>query len=213
MSEFAGAAQETVAQPPKPTRRHRQSVVPASDLSGSSREDLAALLEGLNAWQFNERLGRLEQSLQQLEVINGTTLSLLQKIVSSIAPEGTLLPKEHSPTAPDDPAKAKSSKKPPVIQEAVPLSVPEVEVEALEQSATAGEDGCQAVEPASSAPEAELAANVPPAAAPPALPRTKRSKQRFRRKVVPATPHVGDLGDTEQASGAPENTLPLREPE
>jgi general secretion pathway protein A len=52
----------------------------------SSRDDLNRLLGGLNAWQLNERLGRLEQSLQQLEMINGKTLSLLQRLVPSIVP-------------------------------------------------------------------------------------------------------------------------------
>ena len=56
------------------------------DIAVSSRDDLNQLLAGLNAWQFNERLARLEQSLQQLEMINGTTLALLQKLVPSIAP-------------------------------------------------------------------------------------------------------------------------------
>ena len=183
------------------------------DLGGSPREDLSALLEGLNAWQFNERLGRLEQSLQRLEVINGTTLSLLQRIVSSIAPDGGLLPKEPSSTDPDDSAKAKSPKKPAVAQKALPFTAPEGEVQALGQSATAGEDGCQATRPLSALPEAELAATVPSATAPPAVPRTKRSKQRFRRKIVPTTTQIGELRGPEQASGAPENTLLPGEPE
>ena len=212
-SKVASAERNVAAQPPKPTRRRRRSVAPSLDLGVSSREDMAALLEGLNAWQFNERLGRLEQSLQQLEVINGTTLSLLQRIVSSIAPGGTLLPKEPPSMAPDDPAKAKSPKKPPLAQKAVPLSAPEGEVQALEQSVTASEDGIGAVEPASTAPEAELSANVPSAVAPPDLPSTKRSKQRFRRRIFPTATHVGDLRATEQASGIPENTLPMRKPE
>jgi len=69
------------------------------------------LLAGLNAWQFNERLGRLEQSLQQLELINGTTLSLLQKIVSSIVPDSESSPKEPPSIVPDNevPAKEASS--------------------------------------------------------------------------------------------------------
>ena len=56
------------------------------DIAVSSRDDLNQLLAGLNAWQFNERLARLEQSLQQLEFINGTALSLLQKLVPTIMP-------------------------------------------------------------------------------------------------------------------------------
>ncbi len=212
-SKIASSEQDTSALRQEPARRRRQSVAPILDVGDSSREDLAALLEGLNAWQFNERLGRLEQSLQQLEVINGTTLSLLQRIVSSIAPEGALLPKEPPSMGPDDPAKAKSPKKPSVAQKGVSFSEPEGDVQAPEQSATVGGDGSRAVEPASVTPESELSGNVPPAAAPPALPRTKRSKQRFRRKIVPTTTHVGDLRDTEQASGTPENTLPLREAE
>jgi len=67
-------------------RRRRESNGQAMDIAVSSRDDLNQLLAGLNAWQFNERLARLEQSLQQLEMINGTTLALLQKLVPSIAP-------------------------------------------------------------------------------------------------------------------------------
>ena len=73
--------------PRNATKRRRRLAPPAKEFELSSREDLNHLLAGLNAWQFNERLGRLEQSLQQLEMINGTTLSLLQKIASSIAPD------------------------------------------------------------------------------------------------------------------------------
>ena len=71
----------------KPVRRRRREPAgSAMDIAVSSREDLNHLLAGLNAWQFNERLGRLEQSLQKLEMINGTTLALLQKFVPSITP-------------------------------------------------------------------------------------------------------------------------------
>lgn len=213
-STTASGERDIAAQPPKPTRRRRQSAAPALDLGGSPREDLTALLEGLNAWQFNERLGRLEHSLQQLEVINGTTLSLLQRIVSAVAPEDGLLPKEHSSTAPDDPAKAKSPKKPAVAQKALPFTAPEGEVQAFGQSATANEDGCQATQPLSAIPEAELAPTFLSATAPPAVSRTKRSKQRFRRKIVPTTTQIGERRGPEQASGgAPENTLLPREPE
>ncbi|MBX9755821.1 MAG: XrtA-associated ATPase [Pseudomonadaceae bacterium] len=45
--------------------------------------DPAALLASLNVQQFGERLGRLERSLLQLEKINGTTLTLLQELVSN----------------------------------------------------------------------------------------------------------------------------------
>ena len=196
-------------QQPKSTKGHRQTVTPAFDIGCASREDFAGVIEGLNAWQFNERLGRLEQSLRQLEVINGTTLSLLQRIVSSIAPEGALLHKEPPSMAADDPAEATSS----VAQETVPPSDPEGEVHAFEQSATASEDGNRTVEPVSAAPEAELAGYVPSVVTPPALPRTKRSKQRFRRKVVPTTTQVGDFQDTERSANAPEDTAPPREPE
>ncbi len=48
------------------------------DLSGSP----SAVLAGLNAHQFGERLARLERSLLQLEKINSTTLSLLQQLVA-----------------------------------------------------------------------------------------------------------------------------------
>jgi putative secretion ATPase (PEP-CTERM system associated) len=67
-------------------RRRREPVGSAIGFSVSSNDDLNHLLSGLNAWQFNERLARLEQSLQQLEMINSTTLSLLQKLLPSIAP-------------------------------------------------------------------------------------------------------------------------------
>lgn len=70
------------ALPPRVVRRRqRESDRTAMDIAVSSREDLNQLLAGLNAWQFNERLARLEQSLQQLEVINSTTLSLLQQLL------------------------------------------------------------------------------------------------------------------------------------
>ena len=45
--------------------------------------DPAAVLAGLNAQQFGDRLARLERSLLQLEKINSTTLSLLQQLVAS----------------------------------------------------------------------------------------------------------------------------------
>ncbi len=67
-------------------RKQRERNGNAMDIAVSSRDDLDQLLAGLNAWQFNERLARLEQSLQQLEMINSTTLSLLQKLLPSIAP-------------------------------------------------------------------------------------------------------------------------------
>ncbi len=67
-------------------RRRRESNGQGMDIAVSSRDDLNQLLAGLNAWQFNERLARLEQSLQQLEFINGTTLSLLPKLVPTIMP-------------------------------------------------------------------------------------------------------------------------------
>ena len=212
-STTASGERDIAAQPPKPTRRRRQSAAPALDLGGSPREDLAALLEGLSAWQFNERLGRLEHSLQQLEVINGTTLSLLRRIVSSIAPDGGILPKEPSSIAPDDPAKAKSAKKPPVAEKAIPSSAPGVEVQAPEQPATSREDGCQAVEPSAAAPEAEVQAVELSSPGRPALPRTKRSKQRFRRKIVPTVTQIGEFRGTEHSSGATEDKLPSGEAE
>ncbi|PKO35748.1 MAG: ATPase [Betaproteobacteria bacterium HGW-Betaproteobacteria-7] len=48
------------------------------DFSGNP----SAVLAGLNAQQFGERLARLERSLLQLEKINSTTLSLLQQLVA-----------------------------------------------------------------------------------------------------------------------------------
>ena len=171
-SKIASSERDTSASPQEPVTRRHQPATHGIDLGGSSREDVTALIEGLNAWQFNERLGRLEQSLQQLELINGTTLSLLQRIVSSIPREGGLPPGEHS------------------------------------QSANAGEDGGQPAQPISSVPEAELAATARPA-----MPGTKRSKQRFRRKIVPTITHVGDFRDTERSASTPEDTPPPKEPE
>jgi putative secretion ATPase (PEP-CTERM system associated) len=196
----ASNERDMAAQLPKTTERYRQSMTSPLDLGGNSRAEFSALLEGLNAWQFNERLARLEQSLRQLEVINGTTLSLLQRIVSSMAP--------------DDAAKAKSPEPSSVAQEAAPFSSdPEGEVHDFKQTATASEDGHRAVEPLTAAPEAELAGNVPSVVTPAALARTKRSKQRFRRKIVPTTTQVGDFHDTERSANAPEDTAPPREPE
>jgi hypothetical protein len=97
-------------QPPKVGRKQRQPVTTDKELDVSSREDLNYLLAGLTAWQFNERLGRLEQSLQQLELINGTTLSLLQKIVLSIVPDKEGTPKESSTIVPETKTKTKRSK-------------------------------------------------------------------------------------------------------
>ena len=86
-SNLANIPSDGDVQPPNTSKRRRRSAAPVKEFEVSSREDLNHLLAGLNAWQFNERLGRLEQSLQQLELINGTTLSLLQKIVSSLVPD------------------------------------------------------------------------------------------------------------------------------
>lgn len=57
--------------------------LPRFNTDGEPFEDPVALLAGLNVAQFGERLLRLEQSLLQLEKINGTTLSLLQQLVSN----------------------------------------------------------------------------------------------------------------------------------
>jgi len=65
-------------------RKQRERNGNIQDISVSSRDDLDQLLAGLNAWQFNERLARLELSLQQLEVINSTTLTLLQKLLPTL---------------------------------------------------------------------------------------------------------------------------------
>jgi general secretion pathway protein A len=73
--------------PAKQVRRESPDSTPDVDIS--SRDELNRLLGGLNAWQLNERLGRLEQGLQQLEMINGKTLSLLQRLVPSIVPSDT----------------------------------------------------------------------------------------------------------------------------
>ena len=81
LSEAEASAQRKPAK-----RRRREPTGSGIDIAVSSNDDLNHLLAGLNAWQFNERLARLEQSLQQLEMINSTTLSLLQKLLPSIAP-------------------------------------------------------------------------------------------------------------------------------
>jgi general secretion pathway protein A len=94
-SDLTNTPPDAGLQPRKVDGKQRQAAAAGKELDASSREDMNHLLAGLNAWQFNERLGRLEQSLQQLELINGTTLSLLQKIVSSIVPDN-----EPSPTKP-----------------------------------------------------------------------------------------------------------------
>jgi general secretion pathway protein A len=57
--------------------------LPHFNTDGEAFEDPVALLAGLNVEQFSERLARLERSLMQLEKINGTTLGLLQKLVSN----------------------------------------------------------------------------------------------------------------------------------
>ena len=110
-SDLANTPPDAGVQPRKVGRKQRQAATAGKELDVSSREDLNHLLAGLNAWQFNERLGRLEQSLQQLELINGTTLSLLQKIVSSIVPDNESSPKEPPSIVPDNevPAKEASS--------------------------------------------------------------------------------------------------------
>jgi general secretion pathway protein A len=108
-SDLANISQDAGVQPRKVGRRQRQAVTTDKELDVSSREDLNHLLAGLNAWQFNERLGRLEQSLQQLELINGTTLSLLQKIVLSIVPDHETSPKEPPSIVQDDETTAKES--------------------------------------------------------------------------------------------------------
>ncbi len=100
-SQASDADQARAFQPQASTQNTRRGGTPATELAFSSREDLDHLLAGLNAWQFNERLGRLEQGLQQLEVINATTLSLLQKIVSSIVPERKSEPAESMPRTPE----------------------------------------------------------------------------------------------------------------
>jgi general secretion pathway protein A len=109
-SNPANAPLGGVVQPRNVSRKRRQPAARAKKLNNSSGEDLNHLLAGLNAWQFNERLGRLEQSLQQLELINGTTLSILQKIVSSIVPKNETSPGESSSTAIQATTMAKGSK-------------------------------------------------------------------------------------------------------
>ena len=109
-SNPANVPSDVEVQPRNVGRKRRQATTRAKKLNGSSREELDHLLAGLNAWQFNERLGRLEQSLQQLEIINGTTLSLLQKIVSSIVPDNETPPEGSSSIAPKAMTKAKESK-------------------------------------------------------------------------------------------------------
>ena len=109
-SNLANIPSDADVQPPNTSKRRRRSAAPAKEFEVSSREDLNHLLAGLNAWQFNERLGRLEQSLQQLELINGTTLSLLQKIVSSIVPDNEAPAEDSSSIDGEIRTKAKQSK-------------------------------------------------------------------------------------------------------
>jgi putative secretion ATPase (PEP-CTERM system associated) len=66
-------------------RKQRERNGDGHEISVSSLDDLDQLLAGLNAWQFNERLARLELSLQQLEMINSTTLTLLQKLLPALS--------------------------------------------------------------------------------------------------------------------------------
>jgi putative secretion ATPase (PEP-CTERM system associated) len=66
-------------------RKQRERNGNGHEISVSSPDDLDQLLAGLNAWQFNERLARLELSLQQLEMINSTTLTLLQKLLPALS--------------------------------------------------------------------------------------------------------------------------------
>lgn len=87
---------ETDSLPRKLARKRRRNASGATlGIDISSRDDLDQLLAGLNAWQFNERLARLEHGLQQLEMINSTTLSLLQRLIPSLAPpDSEAQPKE-----------------------------------------------------------------------------------------------------------------------
>jgi len=66
-------------------RKQRERNNNGHEISVSSLDDMDQLLAGLNAWQFNERLARLELSLQQLEMINSTTLTLLQKLLPALS--------------------------------------------------------------------------------------------------------------------------------
>lgn len=80
------------AQAPTPERRtsrRRKRQPPASSLGIqlSSPEDLKHLVAGLNAWQFNERMARLEQSLNQLQIINSTSLTLLERLLAALPDE------------------------------------------------------------------------------------------------------------------------------
>jgi general secretion pathway protein A len=108
-SDSTNTPPDTGVQLQKVGRKQRQAVTTDKELNVSSREDLNHLLAGLNAWQFNERLGRLEQSLQQLELINGTTLSLLQKIVLSIVPDNEGVPEESSSIVSDNETSSEKS--------------------------------------------------------------------------------------------------------
>jgi len=58
--------------------------LPSLNTDGMASHDFVNLLSGISAGQFNERLARLERSLLRLERINGTTLTLLQRFISSL---------------------------------------------------------------------------------------------------------------------------------
>ena len=58
--------------------------LPNNETDGMASHEIAKLLSGISAGQFNERLARLERSMLRLERINGTTLSLLQRFISAL---------------------------------------------------------------------------------------------------------------------------------
>lgn len=88
MSEYTdlapGAPHDAAPERRSNRRRKRQSPPNSLDIQLSSPEDLKHLVAGLNAWQFNERMARLEQSLSQLQIINSTSLTLLEKLFDAL---------------------------------------------------------------------------------------------------------------------------------
>ncbi|HQU80534.1 MAG TPA: XrtA-associated ATPase [Azonexus sp.] len=66
-----------------------KSPVPAG---ATSPDEVAQLLAGLSAGQFNDRLARLELGLLQLQRTNGATFSLLKQFIATVRPQNPTEP-------------------------------------------------------------------------------------------------------------------------
>ena len=66
-----------------------KSPVPAG---ATSPDEVAQLLAGLSAGQFNDRLARLELGLLQLQRTNGATFSLLKQFIAAVRPQNPTEP-------------------------------------------------------------------------------------------------------------------------